>query len=171
ERLPPRSPTPESNPSGNPDATDDEVLEVAQKVGGGDWINSLPDGLDSDVGERGGSLSIGQRQIIALSRVLLQNPSIVILDEATASVDPLTEALIQEGLDLVLEGRTAIVVAHRLSTIRHADRIVVLQHGAIIEEGNHEMLLGAGGHYAELYNTYFRHQSLEYIEQEQVGPS
>ena len=156
---------------GNPDAVDAEVLEVARKVGGGDWINSLPDGLNSDVGERGGSLSIGQRQIIALARVLLQNPSIVILDEATASVDPLTEALIQEGLDLVLEGRTAIVVAHRLSTIRHADRIIVLQQGAIIEEGSHEMLLVAGGHYAELYNTYFRHQSLEYIEQEQVGPS
>lgn len=154
---------------GNPDAADAEVLEVAQQVGGGDWIDSLPDGLASDVGERGGSLSIGQRQIIALARVLLQNPSIVILDEATASVDPLTEALIQEGLDLVLEGRTAIVVAHRLSTIRHAERIIVLQNGAIIEEGSHDMLLATDGHYAELYNMYFRHQSLEYIEQ--VHPS
>jgi ABC-type multidrug transport system fused ATPase/permease subunit len=108
---------------------------------------------------------MGQRQLVALARVLLQDPAIIILDEATASVDPLTEALIQEGLDIVLKGRTSIVIAHRLSTIRHADRIIVLSKGKIIEEGTHEGLLAAGGHYAELYNTYFRHQSIQYIEQ------
>jgi ATP-binding cassette, subfamily B, bacterial len=102
--------------------------------------------------------------LVALARVLLQDPAIFILDEATASVDPLTEALIQEGLDVVLENRTSIVIAHRLSTIKNADRIIVLSKGKIIEEGTHNSLLVDGGHYAELYNTYFRHQSLEYIE-------
>lgn len=149
---------------GKPDASDDDVGRVAEQIGGGDWIKSLPNGLDSEVGERGGSLSLGQRQIVALARVLLQDPAIFILDEATASIDPLTETLIQEGLDVVLEHRTSIVIAHRLSTVRNADRIIVLRQGAIIEQGSHDELLERGGHYAELYNTYFRHQSLEYIE-------
>ncbi|KPV53328.1 ABC transporter [Kouleothrix aurantiaca] len=149
---------------GRPDASDAEVEQVARHVGGGDWIMSLPRGLATEAGERGANLSMGQRQIVALARVLLQDPAIVILDEATASIDPLTETLIQEGLDEVLAGRTAIVIAHRLSTVRTADRIVVLRQGEIIEQGDHEMLLARGGHYAELYNTYFRHQSLEYIE-------
>ncbi len=124
----------------------------------------LPNGLQTDVGERGNQLSMGQRQLVALARVLLHDPSILILDEATASVDPFTEAQIQEGLDVVMSHRTSIVIAHRLSTVRHADRIIVLKEGRIIEEGNHDVLLARGGHYAELYNTYFRHQSLEYIE-------
>ncbi|GAB4439817.1 MAG: ABC transporter ATP-binding protein [Chloroflexi bacterium OHK40] len=149
---------------GRPEASDDEVLAAARRVGGGDWIASLPQGLDSTVGERGASLSMGQRQLVALARVLLQDPAICILDEATASIDPLTETLIQEGLDEVLAGRTSIVIAHRLSTVRNADRIIVLRKGAIIEEGDHETLMARGGHYAELYNTYFRHQSLDYIE-------
>ena len=149
---------------GKTTATDDEVITIANQVGGGDWIAALPQGLETQVGERGSSLSMGQRQLVALARVLLQNPSIFILDEATASVDPLTEALIQEGLDIVLENRTSIIIAHRLSTIKNADRIIVLREGKIIEEGSHEQLLDQGGHYAELYNTYFRHQSLEYIE-------
>ncbi len=146
------------------DASDEDVLSVARQVGGGDWLDSLPKGLDTEVGERGHSLSMGQRQLVALARVLLQDPSIFILDEATASVDPLTETLIQEGLDEVMKRRTSIVIAHRLSTIKNADRIIVLREGEIIEEGNHDALLAQGGHYAELYNTYFRHQSLEYIE-------
>lgn len=145
-------------------ATDEEVIAVAHRVGNGDWIKSLPDGLQTEVGERGGNLSIGQRQLVAIARVMLENPQIVVLDEATASIDPLTEALIQEGLEEMLQGRTAIVIAHRLSTIKSADRIIVLREGEIIEEGDHDSLMASGGHYAELYNTYFRHQSLEYIE-------
>jgi ABC-type multidrug transport system fused ATPase/permease subunit len=149
---------------GKADASDAEVERIANMVANGDWIATLPKGLDTEVGERGGSLSMGQRQLVSLARVLLQNPSIFILDEATASVDPLTEAMIQEGLDVVVENRTSIVIAHRLSTIKNADRIIVLNKGTILEEGSHEQLLANGGHYAELYNTYFRHQSLEYIE-------
>jgi ATP-binding cassette subfamily B protein len=149
---------------GKAGASDAEVAQVAEQVGGGDWINNLPNGLDTEVGERGGSLSLGQRQLVALARVLLQDPSIFILDEATASIDPFTETLIQEGLDVVLKHQTSVVIAHRLSTIKNADRIIVLSKGKIIEEGSHDSLLMQGGHYAELYNTYFRHQSLEYIE-------
>ena len=119
--------------------------EVARQIGGGDWIEALPDGLATPVGEDGRGLSLGQRQLVALARVLLQDPAIVILDEATASVDPLTEAQIQEGLDVVLAERTAIVIAHRLSTIRNADRIIVLRQGRIVEEGSHDALMRAGG--------------------------
>jgi ABC-type multidrug transport system fused ATPase/permease subunit len=158
---------------GRPEASDAEVEAAARSVGGGDWIESLPEGLGSTVGERGGRLSMGQRQLVALARVSLQAPPILILDEATASVDPLTETLIQEGVDAVMaqhghDGRgakrTSIVIAHRLSTVQHADRIVVLQKGRIIEQGSHAALLAQGGHYSELYNTYFRHQSLAFIE-------
>ncbi len=148
-----------------PEATDEEVAVAARRIANGEWLDDLPNGLATDVGERGARLSMGQRQLVALARVVLADPRILILDEATASVDPFTEAQIQEGLDTVMRGRTAIVIAHRLSTVRNADRIIVLRNGEIIEEGNHDSLLAAGGHYAELYNTYFRHQSLEYIEQ------
>jgi len=147
-----------------PTATDTEIEATARKVANGDWIDTLAGGLDTEVGERGAGISMGQRQLVALTRVLLDDPPIFILDEATASIDPLTEAQIQEGLDVVLAHRTSIVIAHRLSTIKGADRIIVLREGEIIEEGTHQSLLNAGGHYADLYNTYFRHQSLEYIE-------
>jgi ATP-binding cassette, subfamily B, bacterial len=150
---------------GRPDAHDDDVSLAALRLGGGEWVHDLPQGLQTEVGERGARLSLGQRQLVALARVLLQGPSIFILDEATASVDPFTEAQIQEGLDVVMRARTSIVIAHRLWTVRHADRIIVMKSGRIIEEGTHQSLLAQGGHYAELYNTYFRHQSLEYIEQ------
>lgn len=145
-----------------PDASDEEIEQIAQRIGDGDWLEALPDGLQTLVGEGGKALSMGQRQLVALARVLLQNPAIIIMDEATASVDPLTEAQIQEGLDVLLKGRTAIVIAHRLSTIKHADRIIVVSAGRIVEEGSHEMLMRQGGHYADLYNTYFRHQSPDY---------
>jgi ATP-binding cassette subfamily B protein len=149
---------------GRPGATDEQVRLAVTQISGGDWLGDLPDGLDTDVGERGANLSMGQRQLVALARVLLKDPAVFILDEATASVDPFTEMQIQEGLETIMRDRTAIVIAHRLSTVRHADRIVVVDHGRIIEEGTHEGLLARGGHYAELYNTYFRHQSLEYVE-------
>ena len=149
---------------GKPEASDQDVIDIAYKVGRGDWLVSLQEGLQTEVGERGGNLSMGQRQLVAIARVLLQDPAIFILDEATASVDPLTETLIQEGLDTLMGFRTSIVIAHRLSTIRHADRIIVLDHGEIIEAGTHDQLMVADGHYANLYDSYFRHQSLEYIE-------
>jgi len=149
----------------SPGLPDDEILSMANRIGGGDWVDNLPRGLDTDVGERGGRLSMGQRQLVALMRVLAQSPAIFILDEATASVDPFTEIQIQEAIDLILQRSTSILIAHRLSTVRSVDRIIVLREGRIIEEGNHDQLIDQGGHYAELYDTYFRHQSLDYIEE------
>jgi ATP-binding cassette subfamily B protein len=148
-----------------PGVPEEEMLKLARKIGDGEWLETLPEGLHTEVGERGGRLSMGQRQLVALMRVLVQNPAIFILDEATASVDPFTEWQIQQALNLILKNSTSILIAHRLSTVKAADRIVVMQKGTIIEEGSHEGLLKQSGHYAELYNTYFRHQSLAYIEQ------
>jgi ATP-binding cassette subfamily B protein len=148
-----------------PALTDAEILAVAQQIGGGEWLETLPQGLHTDVGERGARLSMGQRQLVALMRVLVQEPAIFILDEATASIDPFTEMQIQEAIGLLLKRSTSILIAHRLSTVRAVDRIIVLREGRIIEEGNHEALLASGGHYAELYQTYFRHQSLSYVDE------
>jgi ATP-binding cassette subfamily B protein len=147
---------------GRMEATDEEIMAIARQVGGGEWLDTLPDGLRTDVGERGARLSMGQRQLVALMRVLVQRPAIFILDEATASIDPFTEMQIQDATDLILKQSTSILIAHRLSTVRAVDRIIVLKEGTIIEEGSHEGLLARGGHYAELYNTYFRHQSPDY---------
>ncbi|MHB9034423.1 MAG: ATP-binding cassette domain-containing protein, partial [Anaerolineae bacterium] len=147
-----------------PEASNSDVLTAVSQVAGGDWVKTLPEGLDSDVGERGARLSMGQRQLVALARVLLHDPAIFILDEATASIDPFTEVQIQRGLLRVMQDRTSVIIAHRLFTVRHANRIIVLRDGQIIEEGNHDGLLAQKGHYAELYDTYFRHQSLDYIE-------
>jgi ATP-binding cassette, subfamily B, bacterial len=147
-----------------PEVTDDEMLSMAHKIGDGEWLETLPNGIKTEVGERGGRLSMGQRQLVALMRVLMQRPAIFILDEATASIDPFTEWQIQQALNLILKNSTSILIAHRLSTVKAADRIVVMEQGSIIEEGNHNGLLAQGGHYATLYNTYFRHQSLAYVE-------
>ncbi|GJM41946.1 MAG: ABC transporter [Ardenticatenaceae bacterium] len=149
---------------GRPAATDAEIEAMARRIGEGEWLETLPNGLDSEVGERGGRLSMGQRQLVALTRVLVQSPRIFVLDEATASVDPFTESQIQQALNLIMANSTAIIIAHRLSTVRAADRIIVLQKGHIIEQGDHEALMEQGGHYAELYDTYFRHQSPKYSE-------
>jgi ATP-binding cassette subfamily B protein len=148
----------------NPQVGDDEILRLAQTIGDGEWLETLPQGLRTQVGERGARLSMGQRQLVSLMRVLVQRPAIFILDEATASVDPFTEWQIQQALNMVLAETTSILIAHRLSTVKASDRIIVLREGEIIEEGDHDRLMANGGHYAELYNTYFRHQSLEYIE-------
>lgn len=147
------------------DVSDEAILQMAHKIGDGEWLESLPQGLQTEVGERGGRLSMGQRQLVSLMRVLVQEPAIFILDEATASIDPFTEWQIQQALNLILQNTTSILIAHRLSTVKAADRIIVLENGRIIEEGDHQALLDQGGHYADLYNTYFRHQSLSYVEQ------
>ena len=148
-----------------PDVNDGEILSMAHRIGDGEWLETLPDGLDTSVGERGIMLSMGQRQLVALLRVLMQKPAIFILDEATASIDPFTEWQIQQALNMILVKSTSILIAHRLSTVKAADRIIVIEKGRIIETGNHTGLLAQAGHYAKLYNTYFRHQSLAYVEQ------
>jgi len=148
-----------------PGVTEMEMLALARRIGEGEWLEALPDGLHTEVGERGSRLSMGQRQLVALMRVLVQRPAVFILDEATASIDPFTEWQIQQALNLILHNATSILIAHRLSTVKAADRIIVMERGQIIQEGNHAELLRRGGHYAMLYNTYFRHQSLAYVEQ------
>ncbi|GAB4312007.1 MAG: ABC transporter ATP-binding protein [Promethearchaeota archaeon] len=149
---------------GRPDATREEVLAALEAAGGTDWVDDLPEGLDTNVRERGKLLSAGQRQLVALARALLVDPALLVLDEATSSVDPFTETRIQEAVERLMGGRTTIVIAHRLWTVRRVDRIVVLDHGRIVEQGSHDQLVAAGGHYAELYDAYFRHQSWEFLE-------
>jgi ATP-binding cassette subfamily B protein len=149
---------------GNRKALRSDVYNALEATSGSDWVQDLSKGLRTKTGERGSLISMGQRQLVVFARVLLENPSILILDEATASVDPFTETRIQDALQKTIEGRTSIIIAHRLWTVRHVDRIIVLDHGKITEEGNHDVLMAKGGMYAELYNTYFRHQSLKYIE-------
>ena len=145
-------------------ASKKDVMHALEISGGSEWIKNLPKGLRTNVRERGSLLSMGQRQLVVFARVLLENPSILILDEATASVDPFTETQIQDALEKTIKGRSSIIIAHRLWTVRRVDKIIVLDHGKIVEEGNHDELMKRGGTYANLYNTYFRHQSLEYIE-------
>ena len=139
---------------GRPEATDDDVIEAARKLDCLDLIEGLPDGFQTSVGERGGSLSLGQRQIVCFIRAMIADPRILVLDEATSSVDSMTEARIQKSLAALMKGRTSFVVAHRLSTIRHADQVLVLDHGKIIERGSHLDLLSANGIYRELYRQF-----------------
>lgn len=137
-----------------PDATDAEVRHAAEQLDCLDILEALPQGLLTEVGERGASLSVGQRQLVCFTRALLADPRLVILDEATSSIDALTEARLQTALLKLLRGRTSFVVAHRLSTIRHADLVLVLDQGVIVERGTHASLLAAGGRYAALYEQF-----------------
>ncbi|MBA3533713.1 MAG: ABC transporter ATP-binding protein [Ardenticatenales bacterium] len=141
---------------GNRAATMDELIAAAQAARAHEFILALPEGYDTPLGERGGTLSQGQRQLLAIARALLANPRLLILDEATASVDTRTERLIQSALEVLLEGRTAFVIAHRLSTIHSADQILVMQTGEIVERGTHEELLAKGMLYADLYQKQIR---------------
>ena len=138
-----------------PEATDDELLAACEAAQIRDLISSLPDGLGTVVGDRGHRLSGGEKQRIALARLLLKAPRVLILDEATAHLDSESEAAVQRALDRALEGRTAIVIAHRLSTVRRAQQIIVLVEGRIVERGTHEDLLALGGTYSDLYRTQF----------------
>ncbi|MCL5040672.1 MAG: ABC transporter ATP-binding protein/permease [Firmicutes bacterium] len=140
---------------GRLEATDEEVVAAAQAVGAHDFILRFPEGYDTEVNERGSKLSVGQRQLLAFARALIANPRILILDEATSSVDAYTELLIQQALERLLAGRTAFVIAHRLSTIRNAARIYVIEDGRVVESGRHDELLARDGRYAELYQKQF----------------
>src|SRR5262249_18434057 len=137
-----------------PEATEAEIRAAATRLDCIDILEALPDGLATDVGERGAALSVGERQLVCFTRALLADPRLVILDEATSSIDALTEARLQQALLRLLQGRTSFVVAHRLSTIRHADCVLVLDQGRVIERGTHAELLAHGGPYAALYRQF-----------------
>ena len=145
---------------GRLDATDEEVIEAAKRANIHDYVMTLEKGYDTQIGERGVRLSGGQKQRLSIARVFLKNPPILILDEATSALDNTTEILIQGALDELCKGRTTIVVAHRLSTIKNADEIAVVSDGKIIEKGTHEELMSLGGTYADLYGLQFRANSL-----------
>jgi ATP-binding cassette subfamily B protein len=150
---------------GNPEASEDEVEAVARAVGAHNFITALPEGYDTDVRERGSRLSMGQRQLISLARALIANPMILIMDEATSSIDAYTELIIKQALGNVLRDRTSIVIAHRLSTVRNANHIVVLDKGRIVDTGSHDELIARGGLYSKLYELQFRYEEAEAPEE------
>lgn len=141
---------------GDPSITREAVIHAAKEVGAHDFIQRLPEGYDTQVRERGGILSVGQRQLLAFIRAAVHNPQVLVLDEATSSVDSMSEQLIQQATERITKGRTSLVIAHRLSTVQHADRILVLDKGRIIEQGGHQELLALGGAYRKLYDLQFR---------------
>jgi ATP-binding cassette, subfamily B, bacterial len=140
-----------------PDASDEEILEAVRAVGLGDVVERMPDGLDTVVHERGQSLSSGERQLIALARAFLARPRVLVLDEATSNLDLASETKIEAALDVLLQARTAVLIAHRLTTAMKADRIVVVENGRIVEVGSHDQLVARGGQYAAMYATWIRH--------------
>jgi ATP-binding cassette subfamily B protein len=145
---------------GNPNITKEQVLAAAELVGASKFIEKLPGGLEYNVMERGATLSVGQRQLISFVRAMVYNPEILILDEATSSVDSETEELIQESIEKMMQGRTSIVIAHRLSTIQKADQILVLNKGEIVETGTHQSLLEKGGYYTQLHQMQLKMTAL-----------
>jgi len=150
---------------GRLEAADGEVEAAAKSVGAHEFIIRLPEGYDTEVRERGEKLSIGERQLICLARALIADPRILILDEATSSVDPYTELIIQDALRKLFKGRTSFVIAHRLSTVRRADRIYVMDEGEVVEVGRHEELLAQGGLYSNLYRMQFKRQEAAPVEE------
>ena len=140
---------------GKPDATEEEIIEAAKLTHAHSFIKRMPDGYDTVIGEDGGNLSQGQKQLLCITRVILSLPPMLILDEATSSIDTRTEIRIQKTFQKMMKGRTSFIVAHRLSTIKEADVILVMKAGKIIEQGTHEELLKKGGFYYELYNSQF----------------
>ena len=140
---------------GRPDATEEEMIQAAKAAHAHSFIKRMPKGYDTEIGQDGGSLSQGQKQLLCITRVMLCLPPMLILDEATSSIDTRTEIKIQEAFNRMMQGRTSFIVAHRLSTIQEADVILVMKDGHIMEEGNHESLLAKNGFYAKLYNSQF----------------
>ena len=140
---------------GNPNASEDQIWEAIQRVSAEEVIAHLEKGLDTDVGEGGDLLSTGEKQLISFARAILADPRILILDEATASVDTMTEAKIQSAMESVTAGRTSLMIAHRLSTVRNADLILVVRNGRIVEQGTHTELLAKKGYYQELYTRQY----------------
>lgn len=147
----------------NPEISKEQVMEAARLIGVHEFIMQLPGDYDYNVMERGNTLSLGQRQLLSFIRALLYNPAILVLDEATSSIDTESEVLIQHAIDKLIAGRTSIVIAHRLSTIRKADKIIVLDKGEIREAGTHEELLALGGFYSKLHNLQFEKQQTAII--------
>ena len=139
----------------SPSIKEEAVIEASKKVGAHDFISKLPGAYNYDVRERGGMLSVGQRQLISFIRAYVHHPSILILDEATSSIDTESELLIQKATDILTEGRTSIIIAHRLSTIQKSDKIIVLEAGKILEQGTHQELLELNGHYKKLFELQF----------------
>ena len=140
---------------GNLDATDEQIIDAAKKANAHGFISRLPDGYDTVLTGNGANLSQGQRQLISIARAAVADPPVMILDEATSSIDTRTEALVQRGMDALMNGRTVFVIAHRLSTVQNSDVIMVLDHGNIIERGTHDQLITQGGTYAKLYQGAF----------------
>ena len=147
---------------GKPKATDQEIIAAAKSANMADFINTLPDQYNTLVGERGVKLSTGQKQRLAIARAIIRNPKILVLDEATSSLDSKSEKLMQTALEKLEENKTTFIIAHRLSTVRKADKILVLEKGRIIEEGNHETLMKKKGAYARIYNLQFsKHENIQ----------
>ncbi len=155
---------------GNLEAIDEEVINAAKTVGAHEFIAKLPNGYNTEIGERGAGLSVGQKQLISFARALLRNPAILILDEATSSIDPYTDLLIRKAMKIMLKDRTSIIIAHRLSTVRNADRIFVIDNGRIVEEGTHRQLMRKKGIYRHLYDMQFREPETEKPVETQTMP-